>query len=69
MPEEWRRNTELEEQGRCPNPNCGIYREIKLMSHTMRLWERIVEVRLRAEVNICEQKNVSCLEGAQIQCL
>ncbi|KAK2897556.1 hypothetical protein Q8A73_013936 [Channa argus] len=36
--------------------SCGNYRGIKLMSHTMKLWERVVEARLRAEVNICEQQ-------------
>ena len=29
---------------------------LKLMSHTMMLWERVVEARLRAEVSICEQQ-------------
>uniref|UniRef100_A0A3B3DF61 C-type lectin domain-containing protein n=1 Tax=Oryzias melastigma TaxID=30732 RepID=A0A3B3DF61_ORYME len=36
--------------------SCGNYRGIKLMSHTMKVWERVVEARLRAEVNICEQQ-------------
>ncbi|KAK2899938.1 hypothetical protein Q8A73_013067 [Channa argus] len=36
--------------------SCGNYRGIKLMSHTMKLWERVVEARLRAEVSICEQQ-------------
>ena len=35
---------------------CGNYRGIKLMSHTMKLWERVVEKRLRAVVEICEQQ-------------
>ena len=26
------------------------------MSHTMKLWERVVEARLRTEVSICEQQ-------------
>ena len=26
---------------------CGNYRGIKLMSHTMKIWERIIETRLR----------------------
>ncbi|KAK3548617.1 hypothetical protein QTP70_015563, partial [Hemibagrus guttatus] len=29
---------------------------IKLMSHTMKLWERVVEARLRKVVEICEQQ-------------
>ena len=36
--------------------SCGNYRGIKLMSHTMKLWERVVEARLRTEVSICEQQ-------------
>ena len=29
--------------------NCMNYRGIKLMSHTMKLWERVIEHRLRQE--------------------
>ena len=29
--------------------DCGNYRGIKLMSHTMKIWERIIERRLREE--------------------
>ncbi|KAK3509487.1 hypothetical protein QTP70_035130, partial [Hemibagrus guttatus] len=36
--------------------SCSNYREIKLMSHTMKLWERVVEARLRKVVEICEQQ-------------
>ena len=32
------------------------YRGIKLISHTMKLWERIVEARLRYEAMISEQQ-------------
>ena len=35
---------------------CGNYRGIKLMSHTMKLWERIIEARSRKEVTIAKQK-------------
>ena len=35
--------------------SCGNYREIKLMNYIMKSWERVVEGRLRTEVNICEQ--------------
>ena len=30
------------------NQSCTNYRGIKLMSHTMKLWERVIEHRLRA---------------------
>ena len=36
--------------------SCSNYRGIKLISHTMKLWERVVEARLRREVTINEQQ-------------
>ncbi|KAK3556387.1 hypothetical protein QTP70_007995 [Hemibagrus guttatus] len=36
--------------------SCSNYRGIKLMSHTMKLWEGVVEARLRKVVEICEFK-------------
>ncbi|KAK3512329.1 hypothetical protein QTP70_005794 [Hemibagrus guttatus] len=36
--------------------SCSNYRGIKLMSHTMKLWERVVEARVRKVVDICEQQ-------------
>ena len=35
---------------------CGSYREIKLMIHTMKLWERIIETRLRDRVETNKQQ-------------
>ena len=35
---------------------CGIYRGIKLMSHTMKVWERIIEAKLRDRVEISKQQ-------------
>ena len=35
---------------------CGNYRGIKLMSHAIKLWERIIEARTRKEVTIAEQQ-------------
>ena len=34
--------------------DCNIYRGIKLMSHFMKLWERVIEARLRGIINIRE---------------
>ena len=31
---------------------CGKYRGIKVMSHTMKVWEKIIEVRLRDRAEI-----------------
>ena len=36
--------------------SCSNYRGVKLISHTMKLWERVVEARLRREVIISEQQ-------------
>ena len=35
---------------------CGNYWGIKLMSHSMKLWERVIEARIRKEVTIAEQQ-------------
>ncbi|KAF1867871.1 hypothetical protein Lal_00012767 [Lupinus albus] len=36
--------------------NCANYKAIKLMSHTMKIWKRIIELRLRQEMNITENQ-------------
>ena len=46
MPEEWRRSVLIliyknKGDAQC----CGNYRGIKLMVHTMKVWERIIEAR------------------------
>ena len=56
MPEEWRRSVLIpiyknKGDAQC----CGNYRGIKLMSHTMKIWERIIEARLRDRVEISKQ--------------
>lgn len=57
MPEEWRKSVLVPIfKNKGDVQHCGNYRGIKLMSHTMKLWERVVEARLRAEVSICEQQ-------------
>ena len=56
MPEEWRDSAlvpmfkNMGDVQRCSN-----YRGIKLISHTMKLWERVVERRLRSELTFSEQ--------------
>lgn len=48
--------------------NCSTYRGIKLISHTVNIWEQVVEARLRQEVTIspqqlwlhAEKENYSC---------
>ncbi|KAK3555243.1 hypothetical protein QTP86_010532 [Hemibagrus guttatus] len=57
MPEEWRRSVLvpfLKNKGDVQS--CSNYRGIKLMRYTMKLWERVVEARLRKVVEVCEQQ-------------
>ncbi|KAK3545988.1 hypothetical protein QTP70_018944 [Hemibagrus guttatus] len=57
MPEEWRRSVLVPNfKNKGDVQSCSNYRGIKLMSHTMKLWERVVEARLRKVVEICEQQ-------------
>ena len=57
MPEEWRMSMLIpiyknKGDAQC----CENYRGIKLMSHTTKIWERIIEARLRDRVEISKQQ-------------
>ena len=54
--EEWRSVLVPLYKGKGDIKECGNYRGIKLMSHTMKLWERVIEARIRKEVTIAEQQ-------------
>ncbi|KAK3540283.1 hypothetical protein QTP70_029609, partial [Hemibagrus guttatus] len=57
MPEEWRRSVLVPIfKNKGDVQSCSNYRGIKLMSYSMKLWERVVEARLRKVVEICEQQ-------------
>uniref|UniRef100_A0AAR2JL50 ribonuclease H n=1 Tax=Pygocentrus nattereri TaxID=42514 RepID=A0AAR2JL50_PYGNA len=57
MPDEWRSSVLVPIfKNHCDVQSCSNYRGIKLMSHTMKVWERVVEARLRREVQISEQQ-------------
>ncbi|KAK3572429.1 hypothetical protein QTP86_032648 [Hemibagrus guttatus] len=57
LPEEWRRSVLVPIfKNKGDVQSCSNYRGIKLMSHTMKVWERVVEARLRKVVEICEQQ-------------
>ncbi|KAK3513646.1 hypothetical protein QTP70_028816, partial [Hemibagrus guttatus] len=57
MLEEWRRSVLVPIfKNNGDVQSCSNYRGIQLMSHTMKLWERVVEARLRKVVEICEQQ-------------
>ena len=55
MLEEWRNNTLIplfKKKGDAQV--CGNYKGIKLLSHTLKLWERVIERRIRQETVIRE---------------
>ncbi|KAK3574173.1 hypothetical protein QTP86_003831 [Hemibagrus guttatus] len=57
MPEEWRRSVLVPiSKNKGDVQSCSNYSGIKLMSHTIKLWERVVEARLRKVVEIFEQQ-------------
>ena len=57
MPDEWRGSALASlYKGKGDIKKCGNYRGIKLMSHSMKLWERVIEARIRKEVTIAEQQ-------------
>ncbi|WMV16255.1 hypothetical protein MTR67_009640 [Solanum verrucosum] len=57
MPDEWRWSTMvLLYKNKGDIQNCNNYRGIKLLSHTMKIWERVVEMRVRRGVSISENQ-------------
>ena len=57
MPEEWRKSTLVPLfKNKGDIQNCSNYRGIKLMSHTMKLWERVIERRLRCETTVTQNQ-------------
>ena len=36
--------------------DCGNYRDIKMISYTMKIWERVIDRRLREETTIGEEQ-------------
>ena len=57
IPDEWRESVLVpiyKEKGDVQE--CQNYRGIKLLSHTMKIWERIVDKRVRGEVKVAEEQ-------------
>ena len=53
MSNEWRKSTLVPiYKNKGDIQNCENYRGIKLMSHAMKLWERVIEQRLRKEIDV-----------------
>ena len=59
MPEEWTDSVLIPIfKNKGDVQSCSNYRGIKLISHTMKLWERIIERRLRSDVTFSNQHYV-----------
>ncbi|KAK4352237.1 hypothetical protein RND71_027755 [Anisodus tanguticus] len=57
MLEEWTWSTIIPlYKNKCDIQSCNNYRGIKLLSHTMKVWERVVEMRVRRGVSISENQ-------------
>ena len=57
MPEEWRDSILIPIfKNKGDVQSCSNYRGIKLISHSMKLWERVVERRLRSKLTFSEQQ-------------
>lgn len=57
MPDEWRRSILVPIfKNKGDIQNCTNYRGIKLMSHTMKLWERVIERRLRMTTTVSKNQ-------------
>ncbi|KAF3660089.1 hypothetical protein FXO37_13665 [Capsicum annuum] len=57
MPEAWRWSTMIPlYKNKGDIQSCNNYRGIKLLSHTMKIWKRVVERRLRKIVSILENQ-------------
>jgi hypothetical protein len=52
MPDEWRSTLVSIFKNKGDIQSCTNYRGIKLMTHTMKLWERVIEHRLRRMTHI-----------------
>nr|GFB87820.1 retrovirus-related Pol polyprotein LINE-1 [Tanacetum cinerariifolium] len=56
MPDEWRFSEVIPVYSKGDAQACSNYRGIKLLSHTMKLWERVIERRLRRESRVSENQ-------------
>ena len=57
IPEDWRKSWIVPiYKGKGDSLECGSYRGIKLLDHTMKVFERVIEKKLRRSVEIDEQQ-------------
>ncbi|KAG5606591.1 hypothetical protein H5410_028083 [Solanum commersonii] len=69
MPDEWRWSTMVPlYKNKGDIQNCNNYRGIKLLSHTMKIWERVVEMREVATSAMMSHTAWGCLDEME-ECL
>ena len=57
MPSQWRKSSIIPiYKGKGDIQDCSNYRGIKLISHTMKLWERIIGARLESETEVADNQ-------------
>ena len=57
IPREWRSSTVMPlYKNKVDIQDCNNYRGIKLLGQTMKLWERVIEKRLRKDISIIENQ-------------
>ena len=57
MPDDWRKSIIIPiYKNKGDAHQCGNYRGVKLTSHTMKIWERVIEARLRRDIEIGDQQ-------------
>jgi len=57
MPHDWRQSTIISlYKSKGDVQDCNNYRAIKLLSHTMKLWEHVIEDRLRTDIRISKNE-------------
>jgi len=57
MPREWRFSTVIPlYKNKEDIQDCNNFRGIKLLNHTIKLWERVIERRLQKDVSILENQ-------------
>ena len=70
MPEVWRDSILIPIfKKKCDVQSCSNYRGIKLISHNMKLYERVVERRLRSELTFSEQQYTVSCQGKPYRCI
>ena len=70
MPNQWRESTLVPLfKNKGDIQNCANYKGIKLMSHTMKFWEKVIEKRLRKETEMTKNQFGFMLERSTMEAI